>query len=120
MFLSPSAAPLPIDSHRWRWTFYIAIVVLLISGGLALRRCVRFSEATHRVEHTYQVLTTIDELLAGLLDAETGQRGFLLTKSETFLALLPRRGPEDRRVGVGTSSSRWSPTTRRKPNGRER
>jgi len=82
------------DSPRWQWAFFVAIVILLVSGGLALRQYVRFSDATRRVEHTYQVLSTIDDLLAALLDAETGQRGFLLTSSPDFLgpfgAAVPR------------------------------
>ena len=89
MTLTYPAEPAQIESHRWWWTFLVAIVVLLISGGLALRQYVRFSEATRRVEHTYQVLSAIDDLLTALLDAETGQRGFLLTGAREF------RGPFD-------------------------
>ena len=82
------------ESPRWQWAFYAAIAVLAISGVIALRQYVRFSDATRRVEHTYQVLSTIDDLVTSLLDAETGQRGFLLTDSPGFLdpfaAALPR------------------------------
>jgi len=81
------------ESRRWRWAFVAAILVLLISGGLAIRQYVRFSEATRRVEHTYLVLATIDDLRIALLDAETGQRGFLLTNSTDFLGPFERAVP---------------------------
>ncbi|UJF17719.1 diguanylate cyclase [Vibrio sp. SS-MA-C1-2] len=37
------------------------------------------------VGHTYQVLTTSDKLLTSLLNLETGQRGYLLTKEKHYL-----------------------------------
>ncbi len=37
------------------------------------------------VEHTYEVLGQTDDLLETVLDAETGQRGYLLTGDEAFL-----------------------------------
>jgi len=81
------------DSRRWRWAFVAAILALLVSGGLAIRQYARFSEATGRVEHTYQVITNIDDLRAALVDAETGQRGFVLTNSPDFLAPFVRAAP---------------------------
>jgi PAS domain S-box-containing protein len=38
-----------------------------------------------RVSHTHQVLTEIHTLLSTLLDAETGQRGFVITGKEEYL-----------------------------------
>jgi CHASE3 domain sensor protein/CheY-like chemotaxis protein len=37
------------------------------------------------VTHTHQVLEVIDELISELKDAETGQRGYLLTSKEVYL-----------------------------------
>lgn len=39
-----------------------------------------------RVEHTYQVLATIEELQSALIDVETGARGYVLTGDDRFLA----------------------------------
>ncbi|HEY1090026.1 MAG TPA: CHASE3 domain-containing protein, partial [Burkholderiaceae bacterium] len=38
-----------------------------------------------RIRETHEVLTTLDDLLAATLDAETGQRGFLLTGRSDYL-----------------------------------
>nr|WP_250893732.1 response regulator [Croceibacterium selenioxidans] len=38
-----------------------------------------------RVQHTHTVITSLDELISSLQDAETGQRGFLLTGREDYL-----------------------------------
>src|SRR6476646_910283 len=51
-------------------------VVVAFAGGAAAQRW---------VEHTYVVLRSTDEAERGLVDAETGQRGFLLTGKEDYL-----------------------------------
>ena len=38
------------------------------------------------VQHTTQILTELDAVLSGVTDAETGQRGFLITGDERYLA----------------------------------
>ncbi|MGC4080536.1 MAG: PAS domain S-box protein [Vicinamibacterales bacterium] len=42
-------------------------------------------DANAGVEHTYQVKASVHRLLAALVDAETGQRGFLITESPSYL-----------------------------------
>jgi signal transduction histidine kinase/CHASE3 domain sensor protein/CheY-like chemotaxis protein len=74
-----------IPSHAWRWPFLVAIAALLLSGGLAVLQSVRFADASALVEHTYEVLESIDLALTRLVDAETGHRGYLLTKNRDFL-----------------------------------
>ena len=74
-----------IPSHAWRWPFLIAIAALLLSGGLAVLQYSRFADAAALVEHTYEVLESIDLALTRLVDAETGHRGYLLTKNRDFL-----------------------------------
>ncbi len=73
-------------SRWWRITLLVAVVFLLITGGLTARQYFRFSTAAGLVGHTYQVLAAIDRVHTGLLDAETGAHGFLLTGSVPFLA----------------------------------
>jgi PAS domain S-box-containing protein len=46
----------------------------------------RYRESTHLVEHTYQVLAAVENLRNLTQDAETGQRGYLLTGEERYLA----------------------------------
>lgn len=38
------------------------------------------------VEHTYQVITQVEMIMSSVKDAETGERGFLITGKEEFLA----------------------------------
>jgi PAS domain S-box-containing protein len=65
--------------------FALAAAILAFAGWESYRNTVRFSEASEWQKHTYEVLRNIEGLLAGLVDAETGQRGYLLTGEETYL-----------------------------------
>lgn len=42
-------------------------------------------ESRQRVDHTYQVLTDLNRLFISVEDAETGQRGFIITGDDTYL-----------------------------------
>lgn len=42
-------------------------------------------ESRQRVDHSYQVLTGLNRLFVALEDAETGQRGFIITGREDYL-----------------------------------
>jgi PAS domain S-box-containing protein len=57
------------------------LVVGLLAGSLSLSR----DRAGEAVAHTEHVLRTTRELLNGLLNAETGQRGYLLTGNPQYL-----------------------------------
>jgi PAS domain S-box-containing protein len=72
-------------SDSWRRPFLVAIVVLLLCGGLAVLQESRFAEAADRVEHTYEVRDAIERVVGRLVDAETGYRGYLLTRDRAFL-----------------------------------
>ena len=74
--------------------FALVVLVLLLTTGLSIRSANQFTENNKSVRHTHEVLTQIDESLARLLDAETGQRGFVITGLERYLepyrTALPR------------------------------
>jgi PAS domain S-box-containing protein len=72
-------------SDSWRRPFLVAIVVLLLCGGLAVVQESRFAEASDKVEQTYEVRDAIDRVVGRLVDAETGYRGYLLTGNRSFL-----------------------------------
>jgi diguanylate cyclase (GGDEF)-like protein/PAS domain S-box-containing protein len=65
----------------------LATVVLL--SGLAVWASYsayrQVEEITRERKHSYQVIDYAEDLLSALQDAETGQRGYLLTGNETFL-----------------------------------
>ena len=68
--------------------------IVFVLGALsyvALRRVIIMRDL---VAHTRSVLQTSTALLTALLDAETGERGYLLTRDTTFLA--PYRGASPR------------------------
>jgi methyl-accepting chemotaxis protein len=70
--------------------FGLAVALLLIVGVVAYRSNDALVENNHRVIHTHQVLEQVAHALSFMKDAETGQRGFLLTGNETYLE--PYRG----------------------------
>ena len=89
-------ADLPAPSSTWRWSFLVAIAILLLCGGLAVHQYTRFAAATALLEHTHQVLDSIDHVLTRLVDAEASHRGFLLTKDRSFLEPYSRSGTDAR------------------------
>ena len=62
-----------------------AALILLITIGLFYRDWVRYREASTAAVHTREILTSTQTILSTVLDAETGQRGFLLTGDEKYL-----------------------------------
>src|SRR6266478_5920314 len=65
--------------------FGIAMAILVFVGWQSYRNTARFTEASEWRTHTYEVLRNLDETVARLVDAETGQRGYLLTGEEAYL-----------------------------------
>jgi signal transduction histidine kinase/CheY-like chemotaxis protein/CHASE3 domain sensor protein len=71
-----------------------ALVAVLVIGVLSYRSLVARSEAAAAVNQTNEVEDHLHRFLSWLKDAETGQRGFLLTGDETYL------GPYDVALGA--------------------
>jgi two-component system, NarL family, sensor histidine kinase EvgS len=65
--------------------FVIATAILVFVGWLSYRNTARFAEADAWQNHTYEVLNTLNVTVARLVDAETGQRGYLLTGDDAYL-----------------------------------
>ncbi|MBX3027995.1 CHASE3 domain-containing protein [bacterium] len=64
----------------------VAGVFLLLVSIVARWQLATAWEAGNEVVRTQQVLAATQQLLGHLLDAETGQRGYLITGSEAYLA----------------------------------
>ncbi|BBH69799.1 chemotaxis protein [Actinoplanes sp. OR16] len=83
-----SAAP----ALRWTLSRKIAAVLaaagigLVIIGATGYRSVETLDDTAAKVDHTYQVLAQLVGLSASLKDAETGQRGYLITGDEDYLA----------------------------------
>jgi signal transduction histidine kinase len=62
-----------------------ALVTMIFIGALTFRTVARSREDIGWVTHTHLVLEALDAVSANMTDAETGQRGFLLTGQEPYL-----------------------------------
>ncbi|HXO15351.1 MAG TPA: CHASE3 domain-containing protein [Steroidobacteraceae bacterium] len=72
-----------------RWAaiaFALAVIVLLGVFGVAWRSGERLAADSDWRQHTYEVIGEVRGLLNALIDAETGERGYLLTGDAGFLA----------------------------------
>ena len=65
--------------------FAVALVFLLLTGVVAWWSEQRNAETFRSVEHTNQVLDQLETMLVGMLNTETGNRGFAISGDETFL-----------------------------------
>src|SRR6187401_1474484 len=65
--------------------FIIVIIILITLSVFSFERITTLRKASELVEHTNLVKQQLDEVYILLLNAETGQRGYLLTKDHTFL-----------------------------------
>ncbi len=62
-----------------------ALVFFIVSGTVAYFNLEALREGNEKVVRTHTVIVALDELLSSTQDAETGQRGFLLTNNEAYL-----------------------------------
>src|SRR5437879_4889238 len=74
-----------MERHLVLWGFVLAAGILVFAGRESYRNTARFVEASEWRKHTYEVLRNLDETVARLVDAETGQRGYFLTGDEAYL-----------------------------------
>ena len=65
--------------------FAVALLFLIAIGWIAFDNTAKLLDARERVAHANDVLTALDHLLTALVDAETGQRGFMLTHEDAYL-----------------------------------
>jgi len=98
-----------------RTRFISAFVVLLlflgINGVISQRSTRRLIQNGQLVAHTHEVLASLDQTLALLTEAESGQRGFILTGNEVYLSnynedlhRLPQQVEELRRLTADNPS----------------
>ncbi len=64
----------------------LAIFLLLVNVALTYRNTQKLNEDAQWVAHTHQVISSLENLLSLMKDAETGQRGFVITGDESYLA----------------------------------
>jgi len=65
--------------------FGVALAALVGIGAFSFLSLSRLKNTSNQVEHTYKVINKLGTLLSQLTDAETGQRGYLLTGEIRYL-----------------------------------
>jgi methyl-accepting chemotaxis protein len=76
-----------------RWTvgtkigagFALALAILVVIGGVSYRSTGTLTETAASVTHTHEVLERLEAALSDMKDAETGQRGYVITGEERYL-----------------------------------
>jgi CHASE3 domain sensor protein len=65
--------------------FALSFALLIFIGAVAYTSINKLTSTSYLVTHTHEVLERIDSVLGLLKDAETGQRGYLITGEDSFL-----------------------------------
>jgi methyl-accepting chemotaxis protein len=66
--------------------FGLALAILATIGLIAYRSIAKLTDTANWVNHSHQVLETLESVISTMKDAETGQRGYVLTGEESYLA----------------------------------
>ncbi|MGB8355753.1 MAG: CHASE3 domain-containing protein [Chthoniobacteraceae bacterium] len=65
--------------------FTLALAALLVIGWVSYRSTSELIDTAGLVTHTHQVIENLEQVLSLIKDAETGQRGFLITGEDRYL-----------------------------------
>ncbi len=63
----------------------VVLIFFVVTGLVAYFNLRTLRENNQKIVHSHEVIIALDELLSSAQDAETGQRGFLLTNNERYL-----------------------------------
>lgn len=75
-------------------TLLVAFALVVASVGMSVVSTHEISSADRRAAHAQETLVIVNQLLATINEAETAQRGYLLTRDEKYL--LPYHAARDR------------------------
>ena len=65
--------------------YLLAIIIIVIFGVIAYRETDKLLADSKRVTHRNEIKNDISSVLSAMLNAETGQRGYLITGEEKYL-----------------------------------
>lgn len=65
--------------------FTISLLLIILISALSYKHINSLSQSAKQVVHTHKVQIELEQLISNLKDAETGQRGFLITNDSVFL-----------------------------------
>ena len=88
--MTTSPAPTPTRraiglDPRVAFSLVGALAFFVISAAVAWYNVQTLRSNNERVVHSHEVIVALSDLLSNIQDAETGQRGFLLTNSDRYL-----------------------------------
>lgn len=66
------------------------LLVVCVNSWLALRSVRVLGDSEYWVSHTWQTISALQEVISSAKDAETGNRGYLLTQEDDYLAPYTR------------------------------
>ncbi|MGB7188767.1 MAG: CHASE3 domain-containing protein [Acidobacteriaceae bacterium] len=69
-----------------RTVLVVAVLVVCLNAWLAFRSVQVLDDSHYWVAHTWRVINTLERIIGSMKDAETGNRGYLLTGDPTYLA----------------------------------
>lgn len=69
-------------------SFFLILVILLVLAGSSYRNTTRLIESNDWVNHTNEVIQSLDDLLIRLSLVESAQRGFTISGDEVYLGSL--------------------------------
>ncbi|MBP4141614.1 CHASE3 domain-containing protein [Flavobacterium sp. I-SCBP12n] len=65
--------------------FVISVAIIFFIGGITFKHITVLKKSSAYVSNSYEVNIELERLLSCIKDAETGQRGYLLTRDKKFL-----------------------------------
>ena len=65
--------------------FALGLAMLILLGALSYRNSRELIRSVERRVHSYDLISALDLILQELLDAESGQRGFIITGDDGYL-----------------------------------
>lgn len=74
------------SSNSLRVIFVIAVFILLFLSSIAYKHNQDLNESSKLVMHTYEINIQLEQLMSAIKDAETGQRGYIITRNNRFLS----------------------------------
>ncbi|HEV7746633.1 MAG TPA: CHASE3 domain-containing protein [Pyrinomonadaceae bacterium] len=73
------------DPKLIRTGFVCALLILALIAAMALRNTLKLKETDAWVEHTHGVIVQLNQVASSITDAETSQRGFVITGRQSYL-----------------------------------
>src|SRR5688572_20703107 len=73
-------------SRAWLASFLLMLALLLTNGFIAYHSVKKLIENEDKIHYTLSTLNAIKDTFSAIQDADTGERGFLISGNEAYLA----------------------------------